>query len=421
VLVRALASFDRHPVGLPVLVDPPDVTAAQMRPVARQVRLAVSEPVRLIHEARAFRVPRWRIATLLDLPEKGNVALGIGGAAATEYFAKLSDTVGREPVDATFAVSGDTVTVVSDEPGLGVDVPQTAKNLLDAALSRADRQAAVVVTEMKAERTAAEAQAMGITLRMASYTTAYAGTPDRVRNLQLAVTALDGALIPPGGEFSFNDRVGERTLERGYRPAPVIIGGEYEEDVGGGVSQVATTVFNAAWEAGLKITERNPHALYIARYQDGRDATVNYPDLDLRFVNDTGSWILMKGAYDGGGVTVSLYGGERRRVESVPGDLRRTGGPPVRREPDPTMFKGQTRVEEPGTDASTVSVQRTVYDEDGDVIRSETWSTSYRGEYRIIRFGTKAKPKPEPKADKPKKEAPKAPPAEQQPASGGGL
>ena len=110
---------------------------------------------------------------------------------------------------------------------------------------------------------------------------------------------LDGARIAPGATFSFNDRVGERTLERGFRPAPVIVGDKYEEDVGGGVSQVATTVFNAAWEAGLPISERNPHALYIARYQLGRDATVNYPNLDLKFVNDTGHWIVL-GAGAGG-------------------------------------------------------------------------------------------------------------------------
>jgi vancomycin resistance protein YoaR len=413
VLVRALAAFERHPVGLPVRVDPPDVTAAQLRPVARQVRVAVSEPVRLVHAARAFKIPRWRIATLLDLPERGDAALRVGGPAATAYFAKLSQTVGHEPVDAKFDVSGETVTVIPEKPGVGVDVPRTARNLLDAALSRTNREAAIVVAETPADRTAADAKAMGITQRMASYTTAYAGTPDRIRNLQLGVTALDGTLIPPGAEFSFNERVGERTLERGYRPAPVIIGGEYEEDVGGGVSQVATTAFNAAWEAGLKITERNPHALYISRYQLGRDATVNYPDLDLRFVNDTEHWILITGGYDGGGVTVSLYGGEKRRVESVPGELRRTGGPPVRREPDPTLLRGKTRIEEPGTDSSAVSVQRTVYDEDGDVVRSETWSTSYRGEYRIVRYGTKEpeKKKPEPKAD----DTPKTPPAERPP------
>ena len=422
VLVRALASFDRPPVGLPVTVTPPKVSAAALQPVLARAKLALSEPVRLVHGTTAFRVPRWRLATLLDLPENGARELKIGGAAATGYFAKLSTTVGHEPVDATFAVSGDTVTVVPDRPGVGVDVPRTASALLDAALSRTNRQAGIVVSETPAERSAAEAEAMGITERMATYTTAYAGSSDRIRNLQLAVAALDGALIPPGGEFSFNERVGERTIERGYRAAPVIIAGEYEDDVGGGVSQVATTVFNVAWEAGLKITERNPHALYISRYQLGRDATVNYPDLDLRFVNDTKNWILMKGAYGGSGIAVSLYGGERRRVESVPGELEVTGGPPIRREDDPTLERGKTRVVEEGTDATAVSVQRTVYDADGDVLRTENWPTSYRGEYRIVKVGTK----PPPEKPKKKEQEGKAPPAEEPgtilpPAVGPGL
>ena len=106
----------------------------------------------------------------------------------------------------------------------------------------------------------------------------------------------------------------------------MIIKDEYEEAVGGGVSQVATTVFNAAWEAGVKIVERNPHSLYISRYQLGRDATVNYPDLDLKFRNDTPNWIFVAGGWDGGGITVSLYGGgPERRVESSAGTQRITG------------------------------------------------------------------------------------------------
>jgi vancomycin resistance protein YoaR len=251
---------------------------------------------------------------------------------------------------------------------------------------------------------------MGIERRLASYTTAYAGTSDRIVNLQLGVSLVDGALVAPGGTFSFNERVGERTVERGFRPAPVIIKDEYEEDVGGGVSQVATTVFNAAWEAGLKITERNPHSLYISRYQLGRDATVNYPDLDLRFVNDTPKWVYVAGAYGGGGITVSIYGGgPERRIESSSGTVRVTGPAPVRRTNDPTLEKGRTVVEEEGSPARATTVTRTVYDEGGNVIHDETWNTSYRGEYRVIRVGTKPKEKPKPKDPPQAKPAPPPP------------
>ena len=250
---------------------------------------------------------------------------------------------------------------------------------------------------------------MGIERRLSTYSTLNAGTPDRVNNLRRAIELLDGALVPPGGTFSFNERVGPRTLERGFRPAPVIIADEYEEDVGGGVSQVATTVFNAAWEAGVKILERNPHSLYISRYQLGRDATVNYPDLDLRFLNDTETWVLVAASWNDSSITVSLYGGgPERRVESSEGTVRVTGPGPVRRVPDPTLEKGTTLVEEEGSSARATTVTRKVYTADGGLLHDETWNTSYRGEHRIIRVGTKPKPKPPP--PKPEEEKPEEPP-----------
>jgi vancomycin resistance protein YoaR len=207
--------------------------------------------------------------------------------------------------------------------------------------------------------------------------------------LRLGVSLLDGTLVPPGGTFSLNGTIGERTAERGFKPAPVIIGTEYAEEVGGGTSQVATTVFNAAWEAGLEITERNPHSLYISRYQLGRDATVYWPTLDLRFRNDTKTWVLVKGFVEADGIAVGIYGGEKRRVVSSPGTIETTGPPPVRRIKDPTLPKGKVVVEESGTAPSRTVVTRKVYGSDGTLIHDETWTTSYKGEPRILRVGTK--------------------------------
>ena len=203
--------------------------------------------------------------------------------------------------------------------------------------------------------------------------------------------------MPPGGTFSLNDEVGPRTLERGFRVAPVIVGGEYEEDVGGGVSQVATTVFNAAWEAGVKVLERNPHSLYISRYPLGRDATVNYPELDLKFLNDTGKWIVVLGGIGSDGISITLAGTPTgRRVVSVPGPLETTGEAPIERVSDPTLFVGTKVLEESGSAPSTVAVKRTVYKQDGSVLYDETWRTNYLGEKRVIRVGTKEKPEPPP-------------------------
>jgi vancomycin resistance protein YoaR len=242
---------------------------------------------------------------------------------------------------------------------------------------------------------------MGIDTRMASYKTYYSGTTDRVTNLQLGVRELDGTLVAPGGTFSLNEAIGERTEERGFRPAPVIIGNEYAEEVGGGTSQVATTAFNAAWEAGLRISERHPHSLYISRYELGRDATVYWPSLDLKFVNDTDAWVLVKGFAEGDGISIAIYGGESRRVESSATPLVVTGSVEVERVEDPTLPKGKQVVEEEGSAPTRTSATRKVYSADGELIRSETWTTSYEGEERVVRVGTKVAPmktKPVPKA-----------------------
>ena len=418
-VVRTLASVERSggAVTLPVRVQAPRVTEAMLEPVARRARIAVSRPVFLRGETRSWRIRRSRIAELLSLPRDGATHLAIGGAAADAYFRTLADRVGHPPVDAGFTVSGDSVRVVPARDGTELDVPTTARRLLRAATSPTNRSATIVVARAAPERSTAEVRAMGIDRQMGSYKTYYSGTADRITNLRLGVTYLDGTLVPPGGTFSLNSAIGERTVERGFRSAPVIIGTEFEEEVGGGTSQVATTVFNAAWESGLRITERNPHSLYISRYQLGRDATVYWPSLDLKFQNDTKSWVLVKGSPESDGIRVSIYGGERRRVESSPGTMTITGSAPVERIKDPTLPKGSTVVDEEGSSPSRTSVERTIYGADGKLMRTETWNTSYKGETRVIRVGTKPKEetppaKPPPKGGKPA-DAPSNPPPTQ--------
>ncbi len=395
-LVRALGSLERTgPVQLPVEVDPVQVTTADLAEAKAQAELAISSPVRLAYGETRYKLPRWRVAELLSLPQDGATHVAIAGPGADAYFQKLQRTVDRKPVDARFVVRSGAIGIVPAKDGLTLDVPATAKALLAAAVSPNRRVAEIAVVAAPPERSTADAKAMGIERRLSSYTTLYAGSADRISNLRLAVSLLDGALVAPGMTFSLNEEVGERTLESGFRSAPVIVADEYSEAVGGGVSQVATTVFNAAWEAGLKIAERNPHSLYISRYQLGRDATVNYPDLDLKFVNDTPKWVFVSGAAGGSGITVSIYGGgPPRRVESGQATIRVTGPAPIKRVPDPELLKGRTKVEEEGSPARATSVTRTVYDAQGNVLFDETWNTSYRGEFRIIRVGTKPKPKP---------------------------
>src|SRR5205085_4384765 len=185
-------------------------------------------------------------------------------------------------------------------------------------------------------RSTEAARAMGITGLVSSYTTVYGGEANRIHNVQLVAHLVDGKLIAPGATFSFNATTGERSASKGFLEAPVIINGELQTGLGGGVCQVSTTVFNAAYEAGLKITERTNHQLYISHYPTGRDATVNYPDTDLRFVNDTKHWLLLRTFVGSYSLTVSLYGtSPHRKVVSDTAPLTEAGPVPVRETADP--------------------------------------------------------------------------------------
>ncbi len=418
-IVHGLASLERGvPVALPVAVEPAGVTAADLAPAARQARAALSAPVRLAHGETRWRLPRWRIAELLALPAGGATKLAISGPGAERYFERLSRTVGREPTDATFAVTAGGIAIVPARDGLQVDVAATAKAILAAAVAPGTRTAQLAVAVAKPARSTADAKAMGITGVVGSYTTTYGGTPGRLHNVQLVAHLIDGALIAPGATFSFNDTTGERNAAKGFQEAPVIINGELQNGLGGGVCQVSTTVFNSAYEAGLQIDQRTNHALYISHYPTGRDATVNYPDLDLKFTNDTRHWLLLRAFVGSGSLTVNLYGTpQSRRVESQAGDLVVTGPVPVKRIADPTMLKGETEVETVGTPPRKTSVQRRVYLDNGTLLHDNSWSSSYVGEPTVIRVGSKPKPKPKPKQKPtPKDQEQPAPPTTDTPA-----
>jgi vancomycin resistance protein YoaR len=398
-VVHELAALDRSslPVQLPMRVTPPRVRAASLQRAARQARIALSAPVHLVVGPTRFVLTPARLAPLLQLPSGGQSSLAIGGPAADAWLRKLGAHVERKPADATFAVNGPHVRVVPDRPGVRLDAVGAADAVLAAALRRVPerRVATLPVETAPASLTEAKARAMGIVGLVSSYTTVYGGVPNRIHNVQLVARLVDDKLIAPGTEFSFNKTTGERTAAKGFLVAPVIVNGEVTTGLGGGVCQVSTTVFNAAFEAGLKITARTNHALYISHYPQGRDATVNYPDVDLRFVNDTSHWLLLRTFVGSSSLTVSLYGTPTgRKVVSTTAPLVAHGKIKIKKTVDPTLAPGQEVVDDPGEPALTTSVTRDVYTSNGKLLYHDVWYSSYRASPELLRVGPKkTKPK----------------------------
>ena len=255
--------------------------------------------------------------------------------------------------------------VVPAQPGIRLAGLAAARALLHAALKRRPdlRVAQLPVQEAPAKLSTEAARAMHIRAQVSAYTTYFGGVPNRIHNVELVSHLVDQKLIAPGATFSFNKTTGDRNAAKGFLVAPVIVNGELTTGLGGGVCQVSTTVFNAAFEAGLKITERTNHALYISHYPQGRDATVNYPDVDLQFVNDTGNWMLLRTFVSSSSLTVGLYGTPvHRKVTSTTSPLVSHGVPPVKKTIDPSLKPGEKVVDDPGLPAMTTSVTRDVYE-----------------------------------------------------------
>ena len=234
-----------------------------------------------------------------------------------------------------------------------------------------------------------EAMAEGLVVLISSYTTEFSGgqaNANRNSNIHLIADLLNNSVVAAdGGSWSFNETAGERTEDAGFLSAGTIISGEFSESVGGGICQVATTVFNAVYEAGLPVAERHNHSLYISRYPDGRDAAVSWPDLDLVWSNDTTSDILVQCSYTDTSVTVSLYGVDpHRKVETVTGDWQAGARHGTVTERDSSLSPGESYVKTEGVDGRRIEVRRIVCDPFGIVLMEDTFASSYRAVDEVI-------------------------------------
>jgi vancomycin resistance protein YoaR len=402
VLVDGLAGLERKPIALPVVTQKPKLSADDLESAATLDRRIVSAPVTVTAGDEKQKLTRWQLASMLVLQRDAHAKPVFGGKPADTFFGGLDRAVGRAPKGATFAVDGDSVHVVPAQTGLALDVPAATATVLAAAERAAPRAARLSLAVAQPKRTTAAAAAMGITGVVGTYETFYGGVPNRIHNVQLVAHLIDGKLIAPGATFSFNHATGERTAAKGFLEAPVIINGELQTGLGGGVCQVSTTVFNAAYEAGLPITARTNHALYISHYPLGRDATVDYPDVDLKFVNDTKDWLLLRTFVGSDSLVVTLYGTpQHRKVVSDATPLVTVAPAPVDKTVDPSLTPGTSVIDTYGEDAYSTSVRRLVYSPNGKLLYDNTWYSHYVASPTIMRIGPKPAPPPKKKPKKP--------------------
>jgi vancomycin resistance protein YoaR len=208
---------------------------------------------------------------------------------------QLSKRIGTIARDAQVVLRHDRPVVVPAKPGVSLDPKEVAEAITPVLSETGEaRTVEVGTTASEADFTTKEARDLGIREVVSQFTTYYPHAHYRNVNLGRAAELINGTVLKPGQTFSLNDTVGERTKENGFTVGYIIDNGVYAEDYGGGVSQVATTTFNAAFFAGMKDVEHKTHSFYIDRYPVGREATVAWPYVDLKFKNTTPYGVLIQ-------------------------------------------------------------------------------------------------------------------------------
>ncbi|MEI6626795.1 MAG: VanW family protein, partial [Thermoleophilia bacterium] len=285
----------------------------------------------------------------------------------------------REPQSAVWGTNGTRAWVEPAKDGIGFDPRTAADAVRAAALAGGARQADLQLNHIAPKRSTADAEKFDITEKVSGATTELGdSSSNRIHNVALMADILDNRLVMPGETFSFNDAVGPRTPERGFLEGMAIVDGLLIPSIGGGVCQVATTLYDAAFAMGLQIVERHNHDFYISHYGLGMDATVAWPDLDLKFNNNTAKPILIRATSDASTMLVNLYSApsDGRTVETNVSERYDIKPPEKRYMEDPFAPAKQVIKYVDGQEGFAVDVTRDVK-RDGTTLSHDVFVSTY--------------------------------------------
>ncbi|MEO5632408.1 VanW family protein [Gaiella sp.] len=384
-LRRGLASLPAE-LGIPLVTRAPSVGVAEAEGARARVARLLDGPREVRFRDATAVLPVAALAGLVTTkPAGGRLLVELDPEPLRQALLPRLGRFERPAVDARFVTNGAKVRLIPASPGKALDADRIGASLVGNVAARAHR-ARFTVSEP--EFTTEAAEKLRITELVSEFTTYYTCCAPRVTNIKRAAELLDGTIILPGKEFSLNGALGKRTENKGFVSAPQIFNGRFEDAVGGGISQVATTLFNAAFFSGIKLVEHRAHQFYISRYPMGREATVSWGGPELIFKNDWPAAILMTFEATDSGITVRFFSTKLgRRVTTTTGKPYLPTTPETVTVTNPALPEGKREVvQEAGDGGFTIDFTRKVF-RDGKLIRNELYRQKYDAENEIVEVG----------------------------------
>jgi len=453
-LTATLATFTSQTVALKTRKIAPRLDDAAVADARARIEAMLQGPLTLEVENKQYVWTPEEIALMLDIGRvprnsaSDTIAVELNSYQVGRRVRQIADETGRGSVNPRVDWNnGDLRIFKPGKPGLRLDEAQ-ASAAIGVAVARADRVLALPVREVAPQVTEANLRTLGINELVSVGRSDFTGSADyRINNIGVGMGILNGILIAPGEEFSFNNNIGSIDARNGFVEGYAIIQDRTQLEFGGGICQDSTTLFRAAFWAGLPITERWGHSFYISWYDKyglgsygngpGLDATIFTGGPDLKFLNDTGHWLLMQSTSNPrtGVAEVAFYGTKPNRTVALDQSVsKRIPAPPDPKfVTDPKQPFGTSRQSDHARGGMTIAVYRTII-ENGVRKQPELFQTTFRAWPNIyvfnpadigpdgkplIPFG--AQPTPQPTPEPAPAPAPEQPaPAPEQPATSNG-
>jgi vancomycin resistance protein YoaR len=379
----ALARLATDTITVAGVAVPPQSTAADLQAVQAEAERVLSGTIRLTRNGGAVVLTPQETARVLVVQPVASgsrtlLRLGADPERLAQVAAPDVAKVESEPVDARFRPNGATVKLIPAKVGFRFDPKLAAAQVVPVGTST-DRRARLDGDHVDPDLTTKEARALHITKRVSTFTTYHPCCQPRVHNIHTIADAVNGTIVMPGAHYSLNGAIGVRTPEKGYVKAPGITEGKFVDQLGGGISQFTTTLYNAVFFGGYHFDAYKAHSYYFTRYPVGREATLSWPTPDLAFTNDSDAGILIVTSYTEESVTVTFYGRQPVKVDSTTGQPYNYTNPPTECEENPDLAKGVSEKTQEGTQGFDVLVTRTLHDPDG-TSKTEKFFTHYKPE-----------------------------------------
>jgi vancomycin resistance protein YoaR len=391
-VLASMQTLDRDVIVIATELIEPQLTNADIDAATAEATQLIDAPVTLSATDPELEVvfPRENLAQALtsDVRKESGprVVFEFDDQKLLAVLNPLRSDIEQPPRDAELQIDEEAkeVTLVPSRSGTKLDTELVAAALLEAA-ARPDNAGEFPYAEGVAPAfTTEDAEALGDIGFVSEFTTSHPAGQQRVINIHLMADTVDGAIVEPGAEFSLNEYVGQRTSEKGYVPAPMIFNGELIDDVGGGVSQFATTFYNAVFYGCYEPVDHKPHSYYFSRYPEVNEATISWPSPNLIFRNNSDTIVIIKTIYTETDITVQFYGDNGGcTAERQLGSRYAFTDPPVKYEANRGLDPDEQRVTQNGWGGFSNTVKRVMTWPDGTVVE-EDYQWTYQPAPKII-------------------------------------